>query len=127
MTDKALKALLDYQQMDEEGIMVLTSREAIHEVSDTITALRKEVEELRAEHDDAQNALSEIGAYAHERSTGPAIPDEMWAIRDMAYRPLETDRQNRQRVKEEVQAEAEYGRLRSELPEMCAALERKEG
>lgn len=28
---EAVKALLDYQQADEDGVMVLTSRQAIHE------------------------------------------------------------------------------------------------
>ncbi len=30
---KALEALLDYEQADEEGVMVLASRQAIHEVA----------------------------------------------------------------------------------------------
>lgn len=39
--EKALEALLNYKQADAEGIMVLTSRQAIHEIADyiqTITA-----------------------------------------------------------------------------------------
>lgn len=33
MSDKALEALLNYQQADEDGVMVLASRQAIHEVA----------------------------------------------------------------------------------------------
>lgn len=43
----ALKHLLQYQQADEEGIMVLTSRQAIHEVADDLQALQAENERLR--------------------------------------------------------------------------------
>ena len=39
---KALEALLNYQQADEEGIMVLVSRQAIHEAADEIERLRAE-------------------------------------------------------------------------------------
>lgn len=31
------------------------------------------------------DALNEIGDYAHDRSTGPAVPDALWEIRGMAY------------------------------------------
>lgn len=43
MSDAALTALLNYQQADEDGVMVLVSRQAIHEVADEITRLRAEV------------------------------------------------------------------------------------
>lgn len=29
--------------------------------------------------------LRAIGDFAHDRSTGPAIPDALWEIREMAY------------------------------------------
>lgn len=29
--------------------------------------------------------LIEIGNYAHDHSTGPAVPDALWTIRGMAY------------------------------------------
>lgn len=29
--------------------------------------------------------LTEIGHYAHDHSTGPAVPDALWTIRGMAY------------------------------------------
>jgi len=38
--DEAIEALLAYQQADMEGVMVLTSRQAIHEVADEIKKLR---------------------------------------------------------------------------------------
>lgn len=36
---EALKALLDYQQADEDGVMVLVSRQAIHEVAEQLKCL----------------------------------------------------------------------------------------
>lgn len=29
--------------------------------------------------------LREIGDFAHDHSTGPAVPDALWAVREMAY------------------------------------------
>lgn len=50
------------------------------------------VRELEAERDaanaragDAEEMLRRIGDYAHDKSTGPAIPDALWEIREMAY------------------------------------------
>ncbi len=34
---------------------------------------------------DLEARLKEIGDYAHEHSTGPAIPDALWTVREMAY------------------------------------------
>ncbi len=40
----AIEALLSYQQADEDGVMVLTSRQAIHEVADQVESLRHALE-----------------------------------------------------------------------------------
>lgn len=53
----ALDALLDYGQADMEGIIVTTSRQAIHEVAAELTALRTSNQELR-------EALEPFAAYA---------------------------------------------------------------
>jgi len=34
-------------------------------------------------------ALEEIGDYAHDKSTGPAVPDALWEVRSMAYDAIE--------------------------------------
>lgn len=52
--------------------------------------------------EELETILSEIGAFAHDASTGPAVLDAYWSIRDMAYRPLETDDQTNKRIKEEA-------------------------
>lgn len=48
-------------------------------------ALLAEVVRLRAERDALRDALTEIGDFAHDRSTGPAVPDALWDVRIMAY------------------------------------------
>jgi hypothetical protein len=53
-----------------------------------------------------ETLLTEIGNYAHDQSTGPAVPDEFWSIRDMAYSGLETSDERRERVVREVGLEA---------------------
>ena len=40
--DGALTALLDYQQADEEGVVVITSRQAIHEIANALRAQGEE-------------------------------------------------------------------------------------
>lgn len=40
MKSAGLKALLDYQQADMEGVMVLVSRQAVHEVADEVKRLQ---------------------------------------------------------------------------------------
>jgi len=35
------------------------------------------------------SALEAIGDYAHDKSTGPAVPDALWEIRSMAYEAIE--------------------------------------
>lgn len=46
------------------------------------TALELEQAERIAE---LEARLKEIGDYAHDHSTGPAVPDALWTIREMAY------------------------------------------
>lgn len=58
--------------------------------------------------EELEERLLEIGNFAHDWSSGPAIPDEMWAIRDMAYEMLETPEQRKIRIHEEVGYEMSY-------------------
>ena len=41
---RALKALLDYGQADEDGVMCIVSRQAVHEVANEIEELRATLE-----------------------------------------------------------------------------------
>ena len=67
-------------------------------MANVMATQRDRIEEL-------EQALSEIAAFAHDNSTGPAIPDVLWSIRDMAYRPFEAHEQTDARIKREVEAE----------------------
>lgn len=48
-------------------------------------AARAECERLREDANTAIGYLKDIGDWAHERSTGPAVQDDLWEIRRMAY------------------------------------------
>jgi hypothetical protein len=93
---QALEALendqLDMVQ-DSEGHMVFRKDQAI-------TALRLAIEQAEKQEPVADweawnklsrlnGALQEIGDFAHDRSTGPAVPDALWEVRSMAYAAME--------------------------------------
>ena len=42
-------------------------------------------EAMREQVDTLENLLLSIGHFAHDNSTGPAVPDALWEVRDMAY------------------------------------------
>lgn len=48
---------------------------------DFILAVRR----LQDEIDRLNTLIAEIGDFAHDASTGPAVPDALWEIRSMAY------------------------------------------
>lgn len=52
-----------------------------------VLAQRDELREAVAERDDLLNRIAE---FAHEHSTGPAVPDAYWEIRAMAYAGTES-------------------------------------
>lgn len=39
----------------------------------------------RDDYNTAAQRLQDIGDYAHDHSTGPAVPDALWEVRSMAY------------------------------------------
>lgn len=43
------------------------------------------LDDAQADVIELQDKLREIGDYAHDRSTGPAVPDALWEVRSMAY------------------------------------------
>lgn len=59
--DDAIEALLDYQQADMEGVMVLASRQAIHEVCDALRRSSERSDEAMIE------AVREVCARQAER------------------------------------------------------------
>ena len=67
--------------------------------------MRQDTDRLLQRIDELEDILVEIGEFAHANSTGPAVPDEFWSIRDMAYRAFETPEQTKKRIDVEVRAE----------------------
>ena len=51
---------------------------AHRDATDLELAQAERIEEL-------ETLLKDIGNYAHDHSTGPAVPDALWTIREMAY------------------------------------------
>jgi hypothetical protein len=47
-TEEAVRALLQYEQADFDGIIVKASRQAIHEVVDALAAAKAKIEQLKA-------------------------------------------------------------------------------
>lgn len=70
-----------------------------------VRAIAAYVKKLEAENERQSNALDEIAEFAHQNSTGPAIPDEFWSIGDMAYRASETAPETTARIQREVSLE----------------------
>ena len=46
------------------------------------------IEKLESRIGELENRLRDIGDIAHEQSTGPAEPDWLWHIRELAYELL---------------------------------------
>lgn len=47
--------------------------------------LRQLLNLARDDYNTAAQRLQKIGDYAHDHSTGPAVPDALWEVRSMAY------------------------------------------
>jgi len=56
--------------------------------ADTAHAVGAERDGLAARVASLEAALRQIGDYAHDKSTGPAVPDALWEVRGMAYRAI---------------------------------------
>ncbi|KII11329.1 hypothetical protein, partial [Phaeobacter sp. S60] len=80
--EAAWDALMNYQQADEEGIMVLVSRQAIHECKDERDALRAQLQAARDEI-----AISEAAEIIlSNRWGGYGSPKAMRAMCDYVYK-----------------------------------------
>lgn len=61
----------------------------LHHYHEAIEAeVAKHYEELVAVSVDQSRALCRIADLAHEKSTGPAVPDTLWEIRNIAQEAL---------------------------------------
>lgn len=54
-------------------------------MQDQIEGAQQSYQSLCEEVELLRGVLLKIGNYAHDHSTGPAVPDAMWDIRAMAY------------------------------------------
>ena len=54
-------------------------------MQDQIEGAQRSYEDLHEEILMLRAVLRQIGDYAHDNSTGPAVPDALWDIRAIAY------------------------------------------
>jgi len=47
--------------------------------------LEKSLDEAEQRVADCEGLLKDIGDWSHDRSTGPAVIDDLWEVRRMAY------------------------------------------
>ena len=77
-----------------EGVVLVMPHEPITEddgsgeVYRAAPASAPSAQPLTAEVERLSEALRQIGDYAHDHSTGPAIPDALWEVRQMAYEAI---------------------------------------
>jgi hypothetical protein len=50
-----------------------------------LAASQESLKQSEARVRELESRLKEIGDFAHDRSTGPAVPDALWEVRAMAY------------------------------------------
>lgn len=77
----AIEALLAYQQADDDGVMVLASRQAIHEVADQVSSLQRAIAAIRAALDGGD--APELAGIADQRSVQQAAKEptpEMYVL-----------------------------------------------
>ena len=120
-----VEALENYQQADMDGIMVLVSRQAIHETIDaywarvgTCEALTAERDALAAELRDARmSELSALGqacdAYEQQQALAAEVERLREALEPFAAIADELDEDDCGRVGDEVQAPVTAGQCRS--------------
>lgn len=60
---------------------------ALHDALDRLIARAQEQQARPVDERvrELEEALRQIGDYAHDHSTGPAVPDALWEVRSMAY------------------------------------------
>lgn len=53
-------------------------------LEDEVTKLLQRLAEAESESEQLRDLLTDIRTIAHNKSTGPAVPDTYWEIRDLA-------------------------------------------
>lgn len=93
--DDAIEALLDYQQADMEGVMVLASRQAIHEVCDALRRSSERCEERFKQMEERELLGSDIAQAmvdqmkARAEAADARLADALEVIKHIAEAPDE--------------------------------------
>jgi hypothetical protein len=88
MKDEALKLALEALLINCGGNTEGVGKEAITAIKQALAAPVPDWDAWNL-ISRLNRALESIGDYAHDKSTGPAVPDALWEIRSMAYDAIE--------------------------------------
>ena len=76
----------------QKGEGYTLSHSAVRALGHTLIGPRVRADRLVEERDAAlqeakrlRDLLTQVAEYAHDRSTGPTVPDSLWEVRQMAY------------------------------------------
>lgn len=90
--EAAWDALMNYQQADEDGIMVLVSRQAIHECKGERDALRAQLQAARDEAlEEADISVQRVADMCSSEAESVAIMTAVEAIRALKSTSTEGD------------------------------------
>ena len=82
-------AIGDYLALERAAAMLAVdlaeARAAVAAEREESARLRHLLNLARDDYNTAAQRLQDIGDYAHDHSTGPAVPDALWEVRSMAY------------------------------------------
>ena len=68
--------------MDGRGVINVAVKSSDYE---RLSLYMRECKALVETNLDLEARLKDIGDFAHDRSTGPGVPDDLWEVRRMAY------------------------------------------
>jgi hypothetical protein len=88
MKDEALKLALEALLINCGGNTEGVGKEAITAIKQALAAPVPDWDAWNL-ISRLNKAIEAIGDYAHDKSTGPAVPDALWEIRSMAYDAIE--------------------------------------
>lgn len=59
--------------------------QALMQAKDDGQRMEAKLRENESRIEELESLLKQIGDFAHSRSTGPVLPDDLWEVRMMAY------------------------------------------
>ena len=73
------------QREDGSYVEKEDSESLAHALLQNLYAAQQDAEDWKDRAIQLEKQLRDIGDFAHDRSTGPAVQDDLWEVRRMAY------------------------------------------